>query len=245
MARKLRSAAGGFVYHVLNRAVGRGTLFDDDGEYVAFEKALAEVVARTGMRLLAYCLMPNHWHLLLWPRKDGQLSTFMRLLTVTHVRRWHAHRGTGGTGPLYQGRFKSFPVQDDRHFLIVARYVERNPLRANLVRRAGAWTWSSLWRRANAPGDSPWLAAQAAWPVPAPRGTTWEAFVQAAETAAELEALRRSVARGAPFGRRAWVARTAKRLDLESSLRPRHRPKKTRNRPAAPGSRPKPPGRST
>jgi hypothetical protein len=89
------------------------------------------------MRLLAYCLMPNHFHLLVWPRADGDLSQFLRWLTVTHTQRWHAHHRTAGTGHLYQGRFKSFPVQSDEHFLTVCRYVERNALRANLVGRAG------------------------------------------------------------------------------------------------------------
>lgn len=109
MARKLRSAAGGVVYHVLNRAVGRGTLFEDEGDYAAFEKVLAEAVERTRIRLLAYCLMPNHWHLLVWPKADGQLSTFMRLLTVTHVRRWHAHRPDGGHRAAVPGAVQEFP----------------------------------------------------------------------------------------------------------------------------------------
>jgi putative transposase len=80
--------------------------------------------------------MPNHWHLVLWPRKKGELSEFMRWLTVTHTQRWHASHRTSGTGPLYQGRFKSFPIEDDDHLLAVVRYVERNALRAKLVARA-------------------------------------------------------------------------------------------------------------
>ena len=90
--------------------------------------------------------MPNHWHLLLWPRTDGELSEVMRWITVTHTQRWHAHRHSSGTGPVYQGRFKSFPVQTDEHFLTVARYVERNALRAKLVERAENWKWSSICR---------------------------------------------------------------------------------------------------
>jgi putative transposase len=102
----------------------------------AFEKILKEAHDRTGVRIAAYCLMPNHWHLLLWPRSDGELSEVMRWITVTHTQRWHAHRHSSGTGPVYQGRFKSFPVQTDEHFITVARYVERNALRAKLVKRA-------------------------------------------------------------------------------------------------------------
>lgn len=84
-----------------------------DGDYAAFERILAETQARIPMRILAWCLMPNHWHLVLWPQFDGALSQFMRLATLTHTHRWHAHRASTGTGHLYQGRYKAFAVQDD------------------------------------------------------------------------------------------------------------------------------------
>src|SRR5215510_9306692 len=136
MPRLPRVAAGGVVYHVLNRRVAQLPLFEKDGDYAAFEHILEETIVRTGIRLLAYCLMPNHWHLVLWPREDGDLAAFMQRLTVTHVRRWHAHRHSVGTGHLYQGTYKSFPIQQDEHFLTVCRYIERNPLRAKLVPKA-------------------------------------------------------------------------------------------------------------
>src|SRR5262245_13021113 len=123
MPRRLRCSSGGFVYHVLNRAVGRAPLFDKSPDYAAFEKVLRQAPDQVAMRLLAYCLMPNHWHLLLWPSHDGALSDYLHWLTLTHTQRWHAHHHTAGTGPLYQGRFKSFPVQDDEHLLTVWRYL--------------------------------------------------------------------------------------------------------------------------
>lgn len=172
------------------------------------------------MRLVSRALMPNHWHLVVWPQADGQLSTRAQWLTVTHVRRWHAHRHSDGTGPVYQGRFKSFPVQDDDHFLIVCRYVERNPLRAGLVAGAEQWRWSSPWHRARATGV-PWLSEG---PLPWP--ADWPERVNAAETEAELAALRRSVGRGAPYGDESWQAQTAAALRLESALRPHGRPRK-------------------
>jgi putative transposase len=146
MGRPHRAAEGGYVYHVLNRANARMTIFEHDGDYEAFERVLLEAVERTEMRLLAYCLMPNHWHLMVWPRKDGELSRFVGWLTLTHTQRWHAHRGSAGAGHVYQGRFKSFPIQEDDHLWTVGRYVERNPLRANLLRCAEQWRWSSLFR---------------------------------------------------------------------------------------------------
>ncbi|NGZ95924.1 MAG: hypothetical protein CV089_07300 [Nitrospira sp. WS110] len=221
MPRRPRLAAGELAYHVLNRRVGRLPLFEKPADYAAFEKILAEAHAATRLRIMAYCLMPNHWHLLLWPRRDGELSEVLRWITVTHTQRWHAHHKTAGTGPVYQGRFKSFPVQTDEHVLTVARYVERNALRANLVDRAEDWQWGSLWRRTQ--GDSQKTAWLSDWPVDRPRD--WIFRVNRSQGASELEALRTSVQRGRPFGEEGWVRRMAKRFDLESTLRPRGRPK--------------------
>ena len=218
---------GGLVYHVINRGVGRMTVFDDDDDFAAFERTLAQAVERRpAARLLGYCLMPNHWHLVLWPRGDRDLSEFMRWLTVTHTQRWHAHRHSAGTGPVYQGRFKSFPIQRDEHVLTVLRYVERNPLRARLVRRAENWQWGSLWlweNRRSAAASGPDVPGLSDWPVDRPRG--WAKLVNAAMTRSELDAVQRSVMRGTPFGGEAWMTRTAKRLALDSTLRPVGRPR--------------------
>ncbi len=221
MPRRPRLAAGDLAYHVLNRRVGRLSLFDTSADYAAFEKILAEAQAQMGIRITAYCLMPNHWHLLMWPRQDGELSEALRWITVTHTQRWHAHHHTAGTGPVYQGRFKSFPVQTDAHFLTVARYVERNALRAKLVGQAEDWQWSSGWRYAQ--GDAKQTAWLSAWPVERPRD--WVARVNRPETVLELEALRLSVQRGRPFGNEGWVRRMAKRFGLESTMRSRGRPR--------------------
>jgi putative transposase len=222
MGRALRAAAGGLVYHVLNRANGRLLLFDKDGDYEAFERVLRAARDYCDVPLLAYCVMPNHWHLVLRPHRDGDLSRFVGWLTLTHTQRWHAHYHAVGLGHLYQGRFKSFPVAEDEHFLTVCRYVERNPLRAGLVRRAEDWRWGSLWRRER--GSAEVRAVLADWPVPRPRG--WTGFVNGAQTSGEEEALRRCVRRGTPFGANGWVKDTVERLGLEATLRPRGRPRK-------------------
>jgi putative transposase len=222
MPRAARIAPGGLVYHALNRAVARLPLFQKDGDYEAFERVLAEALQEHPTRLLAYCLMPNHWHFLLWPAQDGELTAFLRWLTNTHTMRWHAHYHTQGSGHLYQGRFKSFPIAADEHLYTVLRYVERNALRAGLVRRAERWRWSSLWRRLH-PDGRPALALHP-WPVPEP--DNWVELVNQPQTEAELEAVRRAVARGCPFGTLAWQERTARRLGLEFTLRPRGRPRK-------------------
>jgi putative transposase len=222
MSRPLRAAEGGLIYHTLNRANAGLEIFASDDDYAVFERVLAEAVARDQMRLLAYCLMPNHFHLLVWPRGDGDLSRFMRWLTLTHTQRWHARRRTAGRGHVYQGRYKSFPVQSDDHFLTVCRYVERNALRAELVTRAQDWRWGSLWsRRAELTPELPLLAP---WPIAMPRD--WTARVNRPLGRAEEEAVRRSIYRGRPFGSEPWQIQTAARLGLESTFRDRGRPRK-------------------
>jgi len=225
MTRPLRTTLGGLVYHVLNRANAQATLFESEGDYLSFEKVMADAHERTSVRVIAYCIMPNHWHLVLWPKEDGQLSAFMQLLTVSHTQRWHVYHRTSGTGHLYQGRFKSFPVQSNEHFLTVVRYVERNAVRANLVNRAEEWRWCSLWRRHSGQGSEPFLVAPSGWPIEPPRN--WLAVINRPESPKELEAVQHCVARGCPIGSDAWVAQVGKRLGLESTFRPRGRPRKS------------------
>lgn len=212
------------VFHVLNRGVGRMRIFDDDGDYAAFERILEETVENQPMRICAYCLMPNHWHLVLWPESDGDLAAFMHRLTNTHVQRWQQQKHLVGTGHVYQGRYKSFPVETDEYFYQVVRYVERNALRANLVRQAEEWRWSSLWRRIN--GTRKNKALLSTWPMLKPR--QWRRLVNQPQTDTELDALRRCAVRGQPYGSDRWVERITKELSLESTMHARGRPKKKR-----------------
>jgi putative transposase len=216
MGRPLRAAPGDTVYHVLNRVNARMTLFEDDGDYLAFQRVLAQACDRVRMRLLAYCVMPNHWHLVVWPRGDGDLSRFMNWLTLTHTQRWHRHRNSAGHGHVYQGRFKSFPIETSEYLLTVCRYVERNPVRAGLVTRAEQWQWSSA---ASSNG-----AVLHQWPIPRP--PTWLEWVNADEQHAQVEALRRSVVKGQPFGSETWTKQMVTRWNLGMTLRERGRPSK-------------------
>jgi putative transposase len=210
------------VFHVLNRGVGRMKLFSKEKDYAAFEGLLEETCESRPMPICAYCLMPNHWHLVLWPEHDGDLAAFMQQLTTKHVRRWQLHCGKVGDGHVYQGRYKSFPVEEEDYFYQVVRYVERNALRAGLVERAEAWRWCSLWRRTSGTPEQKQLLSD--WPVAYPKG--WCKLVNEPQTEAELEAIRRCLARGQPYGGEQWVRRTAEQLGLESTLRAPHRPRK-------------------
>jgi putative transposase len=210
------------IFHCLNRGNDRREIFTDAPDYAAFERVLEASLAVVPVRLLAYCLMPNHWHLLLWPHQDGQLAAFMHQLTTTHVRRWHRHRHTDGQGHLYQGAYRSFPVQDDRHFLLVSRYVERNALRAGLVQEAQKWPWSSLWRREF--GSSQERGILHEWPLARP--PDWLTWVNQPQNEKEAAEIAKSIHRGQPFGDPVWQATTAEALDLSHAFRPRGRPRK-------------------
>jgi putative transposase len=212
------------VYHVLNRGVGRRTLFEKEDDYLAFQRILDETLRIRPMRICAYCLMPNHWHFVLWPEQDGDLSRFMQQMTNTHVKRWKRHFNETGYGPLYQGRFKAFPIQADDHFYQVVRYVERNALRANLVQTAEEWPWSSFAQRSRDDETVPMLRKTIRGDWPLARPSDWNSIVNLPQTEAELIALRRCVNRGRPFGDSEWTSETANQLGLESTLRRRGRP---------------------
>jgi putative transposase len=218
MPRTARASAANVVYHVLNRGNNRAPVFHKPADYDAFIKLLDEARQRVPVRILGLCLMPNHFHLILHPRGDGDLSRFMQWLLTSHVRRYHRHHG--GSGHVWQGRFKAFPIQRDRHFLIALRYVERNPLRAKLVKKHAAdWPYSSAAMRT--PDTRPhWLDDA---PVDLPRN--WLTLVDQPQTAAEEESLRTSLARNAPFGDPKWQRKTAAKLGLEQSINPRGRPR--------------------
>ena len=209
------------IYHVLNRGNGRMKIFHKAGDYDAFEQVLAEGMERYPVQLLTYCLMPNHWHLVVRPKTDQALGRWLGWVCVTHVRRYHEHYHSRGGGHLYQGRFKSFPVTEDDYFLALCRYVEANALRAGLVEWAEEWQWSGLWRRAQDSND----LQLSPWPLERPRN--WVALVNRKLNHEQLESMRTCVQRGRPLGSDDWVRRTAKRLGLDFTLRGPGRPQTT------------------
>ena len=195
-------------------------LFDAPTDYYRFLELLGRAQRRTPLQLMAYCLMPNHFHLVIRPLVDGQLSTFMHWLSTKHTQGWQATHGCIGTGCVYQGRFKSIPVCSDAHFLRLCRYVERNPLRAGLVADAEDWPWSSLSQRQGL--RRPVRLGE--WPVPQPNA--WIGFVNEEVENAETEEIRSAIRRGSPYGSQAWREQMGTRLGLMGTIRPVGRPKK-------------------
>jgi len=221
MPRSPRADEADGLYHVLNRANRRLPMFHKAGDFEAFEKVLHDALQIHEIELYAYQLMSNHWHLVLRPLVDGEMGRFCGWIGSTHTLRYNTHYHTLGEGHLYQGRFKSFPIQDDAHFHVVCRYVERNALRASLVKRAQQWRWGSLWRWLQKTEPDPKLLSK--WPIPRLPG--WVDRVNQAFGEKELQALRRSVQRGTPLGDEGWVKSIAHRLHLESTIRVRGRPR--------------------
>jgi putative transposase len=220
MPRTARASVGGICYHVINCGNARAEVFHKDGDYEAFVDLMAAACRRLPMRVPGYCLMPNHFHLVLWPRVDGDLSRWMQWLMTSHVRRYHGHYRS--SGHVWQGRFKAFPIQQNAHLLTVLRYVERNPLRAGLVERAQDWAWSSLrWQGKRGRIHAPEFLSDG----PVERGANWSTTVNRPMTDEELLAVRTSVNRGSPWRDPNRQGRTAARLGLEASLRPRGRPR--------------------
>ena len=220
MPRPPRADEAGAIYHALNRANARRMIFLKEGDYEAYERIIVEGLAQYPVDLFAYQWMPNHWHMVLSPREDGAMSKFLYWTTMTHSARYHAHYQTSGEGHLYQGRFKSFPIQDDDHFHVVCRYVERNAMAAGFVSRAEQWRWGSLWNWCG--GDSQINLAW--WPIPRP--AKWVERVNDPLDQKAERNVGQCIRRSSPFGEQGWVESTARRLNLESTIRPRGRPRK-------------------
>jgi putative transposase len=245
MGRPKRVDVAGYAYHLLNRTVGRRIIFKKEADFVAFESVLAEAVERSagGIELLAYCVMGNHWHLVVRTTRKGAISPFMQWLTLTHTQRYKTAHRRVGYGPVYQGRYKSFPIQTDGHLLTVCRYVERNAARAGLVERAEDWQWSSLYRWLNPSAsvdlrgpDQPPPLILTPWPTGISsnkavdalgRPRNWRKLINTPQTQAELDALRLAVRKGRPFGGDPWAAKMIDRHGLTSTLRNPGRPPKS------------------
>jgi putative transposase len=219
--RPLRYCPAGHVVHVLNRAIARSRIFVATRDFEIFESLLAAGVDRFRVRLLAFCVMPSHWHLVIWCRTDHDVSALMAWVTPMHARQWHADHGTLGTGHVYQDRFKSFVVQTETYLYNVCAYVERNAVRAGLVDRAARWPHGSFRHAAEA--GSRLGRRLHAWPVPRP--ADWASLVDRPETPESLAAIRLCVRRGRPLGAETWRKDISRKLGLGSRRGGERRPK--------------------
>ena len=224
MPRNARVDVGGEIYHVINRANGRLQIFDTPEDYRLFEQLLLETKEIAGMRILAYELMPNHWHLVLHPENDGDLGAFMHRLSNAHTRKVHARTNTNGSGHLYQGRYKSFLVDSENYLLAVIKYVERNAVRARFVRFCEDWQWGSAWRRVHGTASQKKLLDH----IPAQLPDDYVNWINTADNPDDLTMIRTSVNKSVPYGKKTWVEEMVSKHHLESTLKSPGRPKKDR-----------------
>jgi putative transposase len=165
MPRGRRLHPDGVPQHIVNRGNRKSPIFLDTADYRGFLAAMTDAAERTVVRVVAFCLLPNHWHLVLWPYQGREISTHMQVLMNSHLRDLLPRYGLAGQGHVYQGRYRNHLVQSESHFLNVCRYVEANARRAGLCDRAEQWPWSSLACTGPAPGInllSPWPVARPA-----------------------------------------------------------------------------------
>jgi len=218
---------------VINRGNNRQRVFAKKGDFEAFLAALTELKERKPFELYGYCLLDNHFHLLIRP-KGASISRIMQSLLVSHTHRYHKHHRSAGH--VWQGRFKSPVIQNDEHLLTVLRYIEANPLRARIVRRAEQYPWSSYPHhgvgQANELLDR-LVLYEGLSPTPSVRRRKWAEKVHRPIEQHALAAIRRASATGLPYGNPTWVKRLAKKLDLDLTIRPRGRPRNVLAAPTA------------
>ncbi|PIR47136.1 MAG: hypothetical protein COV07_00480 [Candidatus Vogelbacteria bacterium CG10_big_fil_rev_8_21_14_0_10_45_14] len=226
MARAPRIDLAGYVYHVINRANEKRALFNTDKDYFAFEEILREGIALFDMQVFVFEIMPNHWHLVVSPKNDGDMGLFMAWLTTTHATRFRKFYDSVGFGHVYQGRYKSFIVQTDAYFYRVCRYVERNALRAGLATKAQEWKWGSAWIRKY--GNEKQRKMLAEWPLKMPSDYD-KSLNENDESDGEkktLQEIRNAVNRGCPYGSDLWKEKITERFHIESTTRKPGRPSK-------------------
>lgn len=146
MGRKPRIDIADNYYHCMNRSNARLKINFEKKDYILFLKTLKEAQEIFETDILAFCIMHNHFHLIIHTKMDGEMGKFMKWLTLTYTQRWHKKHETTGHGHLFQGRYKSVFIKDERQLGVVIRYVERNPLTANLVSEVLSWRYSSLYQ---------------------------------------------------------------------------------------------------
>lgn len=147
MSRSSRNLPPGCIVHVVNRGNDKRLLFEGAMEFEEFLQLVTWAKGLCPVRIVAYCIMSNHWHFVFWVDVEWDVSAFLHRLTTTHAKRWRHKTRTVGQGHVYQGRFKASEVFSERYYFNCLRYVEQNALQAGLVRSAKDWRWSSLAER--------------------------------------------------------------------------------------------------
>jgi putative transposase len=222
MPRQARAVFAGVPHHITQRGNRSDDVFFSDEDRVAYLDWLAEYCKEHGVEVLAYCLMSNHVHLLAVPEQDDSLQRALKPLHMRYAQR--VNRAQGWNGHLWQGRFFSSPLDND-YLWAALRYVERNPVRAGMVRRAENYVWSSAAAHCGRL-ESDLLSTSAAWKKQCAAIGDWSAWLALGDEEEELGRIRRNINKGLPCGSEAFVNRLSKQVGRTLDYRPRGRPAK-------------------
>lgn len=226
MARKPRLDIPGRAYHVINRSVGRLQLFNEPQDYKLFLNVLMESWEIHQIDIYAFCIMPNHFHMLVRPKEVGDLQKFMHYLSSTYTRRLHIRTNTNGCGPVFQGRYKAIMVQDGKAFETIFRYIELNSVRAKLVQYSDEWEWCSSNARIN---NTKYNKILANLYEEIPSGSDLRNWIHGFMYEDALENIRVSINKGRPFGDNSWVELMCNEHDLLYTMRVVGRPRLLNN----------------
>lgn len=218
MPRIARGLADNQIYHIINRGNRRESVYHDKYDYERFLKLLFDSKEKYNIKIYAYCLMPNHFHLVIYTKYSESLSKAMHWISSSYVRYYNKRYKI--SGHLWQGRYKSFIVQKESYLLTLLKYVEVNPKRAKIVKRCEDYKYSSAYNRINNIEDELINIPPIDLPV------NWDKYINDEESKIDIDYIRNSIERQSPLGEELWQVNIAKKYGLESTLNSRGRPRK-------------------
>lgn len=222
MPRIARVVAQGYPHHITQRGNYRQKIFSSDTDREKYLSLTDTESKRYGLKILAYCLMPNHVHFIAVPENDDSMGKVFKYANMKYSQAYNKKIGTGGH--LFQGRFFS-SVMDERYVIACARYIERNPVRAKMVKTPCDWKWSSAKAHCGI-DERDTFGVRALFDYADYPQKNWKKFIEEPDDAEEIKRIRSQTRRGRPLGENQFIRKLEKKLNRFLALKPRGRPKK-------------------
>ena len=221
MPRISRVVAIGYPHHITQRGNYRQEIFFDNGDRQKYLSLLQAESTRYKLKLLAYCLMANHVHFIVVPERKDSMGNVFKYASMKYSQ--YFNKKIGNKGHLFQGRYFS-SIMDERHMMVCARYIERNPVRAEIVKDACDWNWSSAKEHCGLKEDS--FGVNQLFQYMGDDYGKWKDFIAESDNLEDIIEIRKQTKKGRPLGETNFVKRLEKKLNRSLILRPRGRPKK-------------------
>ena len=220
MPRVARAVFSGVAHHITQRGNRREDVFYTDEDRQAYLDWLKEYSQKNRLEILAYCLMTNHIHLVGVPRTEDGLQAVLKPLHMRYAQRFNRERGW--KGHVWQGRYFSSPL-DEAYLWAAIRYVERNPVRARMVRKAEDYPWSSAVNHCGRADDRV-LSKNLRWKKLTEQVDDWSAWLTEGDDLSELTMIRRNIEKGLPCGSDRFIKNLEKKIGRSLQYRPQGRP---------------------